>query len=152
MNKYDYLLDIAERNGVMVCEKKFKSDAKGLCKGSKIGISKDLANAEKACVLAEELGHYFTTVGNILDQSIENNRKQEKVARVWGYNHLIRIDDLIQPILDGCSNIFEVAEFLEVTAECLLEIIGAFKEKYGTVYIAGEYKIIFNDYGYCVLN
>ncbi len=150
MSKYDLLLEMAERNDITVCEKHFKSDAKGLCKGSKIGISKELSYHEKACVLAEELGHYFTTVGNILDLSNTNNRKQEWKARVWGYTHLIRIEDLIEPILEGCSNIFEVADFLEITVECLLEIIHTFRERYGVIYTVGEYKIVFNDCGYYV--
>ena len=38
---------------------------------------------EKASVLAEELGHYYTTVGNILDQEDAGNRKQEHKARTW---------------------------------------------------------------------
>lgn len=37
--------------------------------------------ARKACVLAEGLGHYHTTVVNILDQDDTNNRKQERTAR-----------------------------------------------------------------------
>lgn len=37
----------------------------------------DNAEAEKACVLAEELGHHYTAVGDIIDQSYYSNRKQE---------------------------------------------------------------------------
>lgn len=151
MNKYNYLLEIAEENNISICEKHFKSNAKGLCKGNKIGVSKELSCIEKTCVLAEELGHYFTTVGNILDQSDANSRKQERTARIWGYDRLIKIEDLIQPIIEGCSNTFEVAEFLEVTEECLLEAIHSFKVRYGAIQNVGKYKIIFNDLGYCIL-
>ena len=31
--------------------------------------------AEKACVLAEELGHHYTTIGDIIDQKESENRK-----------------------------------------------------------------------------
>lgn len=44
---------------------------------------------EKSCILAEGLGHYYTTYGNILDQSKSEYRKQERRARLWGYNKLI---------------------------------------------------------------
>ena len=47
---------------------------------------------EKACVLAEELGHHYTTVGDIIDQKESENRKQElnsvHIAEIT-YNTLI---------------------------------------------------------------
>ena len=150
MSRYNSLLKIAEQNNISVCEKHFKSNAKGLCKGNKIAIRKELTYAEKACVLAEELGHYFTTVGNILDQSDTNNKRQERKARIWGYDHLVKIEDLITALSEGCSNLFEVAEFLDVTEEYLLDAIKFFKERYGAVCQVGTYKIYFNGYGYYV--
>lgn len=39
------------------------------------------STTRKAYVLAEELEHYHTTVGNILDHDDTNNRKQERTAR-----------------------------------------------------------------------
>lgn len=42
----------------------------GLIKGNKIAIRKNIeTQKEKSCVLAEELGHYYTSSGDILDQS-----------------------------------------------------------------------------------
>lgn len=57
----------------------FESDAKGLCYGEKIGIKKDMTSNEKACILAEEIGHFKKTVGNILDQSIIGNKNKKKL-------------------------------------------------------------------------
>ena len=50
----------------------FETDRiKGLYSDGTIAISTDMkTDAEKACVLAEELGHHYTTYGNILDQSV----------------------------------------------------------------------------------
>ena len=76
MCNYEKLLHDASMIGLEVKEIQFESDAKGLCKGQKIGIRKDLSDAEKACVLAEEIGHYYTTVGNILNQKNTENRKK----------------------------------------------------------------------------
>lgn len=151
MSRYNTLIEIAEENNILICEKHFKSNAKGLCKGNKIGISKELNSTEKTCVLAEELGHYFTTTGNILDQSNKNNIKQERKARVWGHNYLIKIEDLIQAALDGCRNLYETAEYLEITEEYLLDAIHSFREHYGIVCRIGNYKIYFNDLGYYVI-
>ncbi len=37
-------------------------------KGNRIAIKQDLpTQKEKACVLAEELGHFYTSTGNILE-------------------------------------------------------------------------------------
>ena len=64
MCKYEELVQYAGTIGLTVIEKNFKSNAKGLCKGKKIGIRKNMSDAEKACVLAEEIGHYYTTAGD----------------------------------------------------------------------------------------
>ena len=67
MNRYEALLDEANDKGLIVKEKSLQS-SNGRIKGNRIAIRKDLkTTAEKACVLAEELGHYETTVGDILD-------------------------------------------------------------------------------------
>ena len=63
MNSYELLLDEASNNGLIVKEKPLKN-ADGRIKGCKIAIRKNLdTTAEKRCVLAEELGHYYTTYG-----------------------------------------------------------------------------------------
>lgn len=48
-----------------------------------------LTQTEKSCVLAEEIGRRYTTIGDILDQNDMNNRKQELRARLWAYNKQI---------------------------------------------------------------
>lgn len=84
MNAYEALLAKAYNKGLTVKEKPLKYN-NGRIKGDRIAIRKDLNTAEKSCVLAEELGHYYTTTGNILDQSVAANRKQELRARAYGY-------------------------------------------------------------------
>ena len=90
---YEHLLIEADNLRIDVIEKDFHSDAKGLCKGSRIGINKKIrTTVEKACILAEELGHYYTTVGNILDQNKIENIKQERIARLWAYDKQIGLE------------------------------------------------------------
>ena len=81
MCSYEKLLDDANMMGLKVYELDFESDANGLCCGEKIGIKRGMPSNEKACVLAEEIGHYKTTVGNILNQGSYVNRKKEKIVR-----------------------------------------------------------------------
>lgn len=148
MHTYEKMLIDASNNGFEIVEKNFKSDAKGLCKGKKIGIRKDMSDTEKACVLAEELGHYYTSVGNILDQNNVNNKKQELVARRWATNILLCPADLIEACRAGNEYISDIAEYISVTPEFLIDAINVFSAKYGPVYSDGEYEIRFCEHGF----
>ena len=89
MNNYESLLEVACSEGLIVKEKPLQS-SDGRIKGNRIAIRKDLATTTaKACVLAEELGHHYTSVGNIIDMSGIQNRKQERQARLHGYKRLV---------------------------------------------------------------
>lgn len=143
MNKYEQLLSSSDKS-IIIIEKQFKSKAKGLCKGNKIGISKDIdTSIEKACVLAEELGHHYTSVGNIIDLSSVQNRKQERQARLWAYNKQIGLSGIIRAFNRGCKNSHEIAEYLEVTEEFLCEAIECYKNKYGICATIDNYIIYF---------
>ena len=80
MTEYEKLLDSADKQHVIVTEKFDLSETrlKGLYCDAFIAIDKNLTDIDKACVLAEELGHHATTYGNIIDQSTVTNRKQER--------------------------------------------------------------------------
>ena len=84
---YENLLMEYEKN-LIIKEKPLKA-YDGRIKGNRILIRNDMTRRKKCCVLAEEIGHYYTTVGNILDQSNDGKRKQELQARLWAYNKLI---------------------------------------------------------------
>lgn len=120
---YEELLEEATENGINVIEKSFKSNAKGLCKGNKIAIRKELPTVAKRCILAEEIGHYETTVGNILDQSVIGNAKQEEKARRWAYDKLISQKDIVRAFAAGYRQPHEIAEHLGVSEEFLRNCI-----------------------------
>lgn len=94
-------------------------------------LLKDDKQVWKKDVLAEELGHHFTTVGNIIDQTNLNNIKQEKTARQWAYSKVLPLSCFVEAYKYGCSNPFEVAEFLNVTESFLQEALERYIEKYG---------------------
>lgn len=84
---YEDLLMECDAIGVVAKEKPLKYN-NGRQKGKRIAIRNDITlSTEKACILAEELGHYHTTVGDILNQSISNNRRQELCARLSRQTH-----------------------------------------------------------------
>lgn len=143
MNSYEILLSEASENGLIVKEKPLKYN-NGRIKGSRVAIRQDLSTSvEKACVLAEELGHHYTTYGNILDQSNTSNRKQELRARAWAYNKQIGLLGLIRAYEHGCRNRFEIAEFLEVTEEVLEECLTFYRNKYGMCRSIDNYVMYF---------
>jgi hypothetical protein len=118
----------------------------GRIRGEQILIRQDLSGRQKACVLAEELGHYYTTAGDILDQSDVSNRKQERTARLWAYNKMITLEKLVAAKESGCRNSFEIAEHLEVTEEFLLEALECYRAKYEKGLQKDNYLILFEPF------
>ena len=78
---------------------------------------------EKACVLAEELGHHYTTVGDIIDQKESENRKQERRARIWAYHEMISLSDLVDCYHSRYQNKYEVAEERYSIFSCIKELL-----------------------------
>lgn len=140
---YTELLIEADNLSLITKEKPLRAHD-GRIKGKRIAIRKDIrTTTEKACVLAEELGHYHTTVGDILNQNDTGNRKQELRARLWGYNKLIGLSGIISCYRAGCRNLYEMAEHLEVTEEFLKEALNCYKSKYGVFTRIDNYVIYF---------
>lgn len=140
---YETLVQKAYSHGLVVKEKRLLAH-NGRIKGNRIAIREDIStNAEKSCVLAEELGHHFTSCGDILNQSDVMNRKQEYRARLYGYNIQIGLTGIVAAYENGCRNQFEIAEFLEVTEEYLVEALKCYRSKYGTFARLDNYVIYF---------
>lgn len=145
MDKYEKLANEASEAGVDIIDYDFKSsNLKGLYQDNTIALSKRLkTNAEKKCILAEEMGHYYTTSGNILDQKKTNNRKQEYKARTWAYRKLLHPDDLIRAFSKGCRNRYEISEYLDVTEDFLEQSLNYFKTQYPNGYMKDKYFLMF---------
>lgn len=140
---YEQLLTVADQNGLLVKEK-FLNDHDGLIKGNRIAIRKDIeTQKEKSCVLAEEIGHDCTSYGDILDQNDVMNRKQEYRARLYGYNLKIGLTGLIRAYEEGCRNLYEMAECLDVTEEYLRNALQCYRSKYGECVSVDNYLIYF---------
>lgn len=145
---YESLLAEADQNGIDVVDYDFKSPRiKGLYCDGTVALSRSSTETEKACILAEELGHYYTTVGDILDQSSAANRKQELRARAWAYRKGLQLGDIVRAFKYGCRNRYEIAEYLGVTENFLQDGIDYYKEKYGPYTKYGNYVIYFEPFG-----
>ncbi len=119
------------------------SGLKGLYINGHIAINTKMSDTEKACVLAEELGHHYTSYGNILDQTDISNRKQELRARAWAYDEQIGLIGLISAYEHGCRNRYEIAKYLEVTEEVLEECLTYYRSKYGLCKTVDNYAVYF---------
>lgn len=143
INTYERLLDEADQEGIILKEMPLLA-YDGRIKNNKIVIRQDIpTQKQKACVMAEELGHYYTTVGNILDQTDVGNRKQELRARAWAYDKMIGLTGLIRAYKHGCRNRYEMAEYLDVTEEFLDESLEYYRKRYGICVKVDNYLIYF---------
>lgn len=142
---YEGLLDEAQKDNVYIIENAdFKSKADGLINGDVIGINKNIRSSRKrSCILAEELGHYHTTYGNIIGQSSVSDRKQELRARAWAYDRMVGITGIIDAYNQGCRSVYETAEYLNVTEEFLSEALQHYRRKYGVYTKIDSYVIYF---------
>mgnify|MGYP000314780723 CR=1 FL=1 len=140
---YEELLNISDKENLIVKEKDIPGYGGRIYK-NRIAIHQGLdTQVEKACVLAEELGHHYTTSGNILDQSKVENRKQEFRARMWAYNRQIGLIGIVNAWKHGCRSQYEAAEFLGVTEEFLRDSINAYHSKYGRCCCVDNYVVYF---------
>lgn len=114
----------------------------GLYSDGIIWINKDLSETEKNCILAEELGHHFTSYGNILNQDTLLAVKQEKQARAWSYNKLLPFDNICKYYFEAFT-IEEFAEYVNVTLEVLSEILDYYIDKYGDLVQHKNFQIRF---------
>ena len=141
---YEELLNECNNKGLIVKEKPLKYHD-GRIKGIRVAIRDNIpTSVQKACVLSEELGHFETSVGDILDMNSVSNRKQELKARAWAYDKLINLQVFINAFEHNCTNLYETAEFLEVTEEFLIEAIQLYQTKYGQYASVDNYTIFFN--------
>ncbi|MFI9824898.1 ImmA/IrrE family metallo-endopeptidase [Streptomyces sp. NPDC052013] len=115
----------------------------GFYKDGVILIDKNLPETRKAEVLYEELAHHKLTYGNILDQSKWINRKFENYARRHGYEAALPLRIIVEAHYYGVSNLYELAEYVQLSEEHVLEILEHYKNKHGIGTHYGDYSITF---------
>lgn len=157
---YERLLCEAERENVEVVTLPLHERIKGLYCDRIIALNKNISKtSEKTCILAEELGHHYTTAGNILDQKVISNRKQEVKAKRWAVKRMIQTKDFIKAFEAGITNKAELVEFLNITEKFLDIAIDHFRRIHGQYCEINGYIICFDplwvfkktdtQWGYC---
>ncbi len=109
--------------GIIIVERNIKSsEIKGIyyqdTKYKFIIINKNIPTyTERTCILAEELGHYYTGAGNLILYGYDTPvaQKQERAARIWAYKKLAPPDQVYQACLSGMVCIYDYSEYFGVT-------------------------------------
>lgn len=114
MSKYEALIAEYEEE-VVIEERNMKND--GLYADGFVWINGRLTSAAKTCVLAEEIGHHMTSIGDILDQEDIDNCKQEHRARVWAYRKLLPLENIYAAAMQGYTEPWEMAEEFDLDEE-----------------------------------
>lgn len=91
-----------------------------------IGINKTIVNDSKkyTSILGEELGHHFTTNGDLIsncknyNEKLLRNKKEIK-AKLWAANFLISDEEFVQALHNCISTIPDMAEYFTVTEEMI---------------------------------
>lgn len=119
MTKHEQLM--AEYNDLYIEERSMVND--GLYADGCVWINKDMPSNKKLAVLAEEIGHYETSSGNILDQNNTSNRKQELAARKWAYEKVLPLSAIETAVESGCRELWEIAEYLDIDEDFAREAL-----------------------------
>lgn len=90
-----------------------------------IGLARSLfeSRAHFRCVLAEELGHHFTTAGVAIPKTYFHYRDRLEVSRVeyramrWAALYLMPLDKLRIAFRKGIYERWELADFFDVTED-----------------------------------
>ena len=142
---YEELLIQTTDRGLDVVERPFRSDRiKGLYVDGTIAINARMTATEKLCTLLEEVGHHDTAAGDILDQSLAENRKQERHGRAEAYRQAVPLTALIRACKHGCRTLYDTADYLGVTEAFLLDALAYYRERYGCRVRLGRYLIDFD--------
>ena len=103
----------------------------GLIVDNNIYINKLSTAQQQYAAIAEELGHYETSVNeNITDYKHTFNLKQENKARFWSYKKIVPICQLKDNILTNDSiTVYDLADHFDATVNLMEQIIEVYKIK-----------------------
>lgn len=132
MKKLEELFHIIEKENIIFEENNIQyENSKGVYINipdipPTIGISKSIVNdrCKYVSIIAEELGHHFTSIGNLTIESKNYSEKLQKAkkenkAKTWAANFLISDDDFVQALYKCISTSYDMCDCFNVTNEIL---------------------------------
>lgn len=113
-----------------------------------IALNNNIQNSqEETCILAEELGHYYTSAGDLVSVKKDSISimQQENKARRWAARRIITPEKLIEAYEKNIQSLHDLADYLNITEEFLIWSLNYFKVFYGHSFKYDEIYTIFLD-------
>ena len=148
VTKYEKFLDRIHREHVRYREEEIAFPVNGLyIRGRRrrplVVVRESLSSDEKLCVAAEEMGHHFTSSGNLLYVTPREYERQEWRAKKWAYENLVKLDDLGAAYTAGYRCLHSMAFRLDVSSEFLEDAILFYRDLYGVEHHTRRYTFQF---------
>lgn len=117
----------------------------GLCVDNEIyiNLNRNKTTSEQYVTISEEISHNETGTGNIIEQKTVTDRKQEQLARKLGCLRIVSLDCLIKCYEKGINTIWDIAEELEVTTECVEDAFHNIRITKGLYFYYKNYSVKF---------
>jgi len=128
------LFSLAEREGIIIEWWNFKPPLEAVYWALPdmppvIGLANSLKDAPRPyvrCILAEELGHHFTSAGYRIARTYLRYRDRLEISRTeyralkWAAQMLIPLDKLVWAFDRGIVEVWELAEYFDVTEDMVI--------------------------------
>lgn len=126
------LYDVAEKENIPVIDFRMKNKAI-ICKTNKricIGLNYEKINSvtEEKELLAEELGHYYCNAFYNSNSDFSTISKKEYRANKWKCTVLVSVNDFIDAFKKGLKNVYEIAEYLNLSENTVIFAYNYYKE------------------------
>lgn len=126
------LYDVAEKENIPVIDFRMKNKAI-ICKTNKricIGLNYEKINSvtEEKELLAEELGHYYCNAFYNSNSDFSTISKKEYRANKWKCTVLVSVNDFIDAFKKGLKNVYEIAEYLNLSEDTVAFAYNYYKE------------------------
>lgn len=138
MTTINELYNLAERENVTVVAFSLRNrdalstmDSCGQCYVA-IDPNKVSSSADEKTKLAHELGHCITGSFYSVYSPCDNRQRQENRADRWAIKKLISADELERAVANGYTELWELAEFFNVTEDLMRKAVSLYK--YGNLY------------------
>lgn len=116
----------------------------GLYEPNKIRLNPKNDYYKNVSVLAEEIGHYYTSHGVITDYSNIDNMKQEHKARRYAVKLVMPLEKLIECFEENIwGDEYEICSHLEITPDFFQFAVEDYKKQFGAYVKYGKYLIRF---------
>lgn len=129
MKDLRYLYDVAEENNIPIIPFPLKETGsisiQDEDKACYIGLDEHTINteSEQKVHLAHELGHCVTGSFYNRYSPLDVRQKHEYRANKWAVKHLISEAELDEAVAEGCTEIWSLAEYFNVTEDFMKMVV-----------------------------